>query len=62
MLLKQYKFTANSKSYLDMKGLQSLRCQNDRDLVRFLAGWDTTRMKMNEQPSEYLLTRLFWDQ
>eukprot|EP00971_Amphidinium_carterae_P323259 6424276-Amphidinium_carterae.1 len=62
MLLKQYKFTANSKSCLDMKRLQSLRCQNDRDIVRFLADWDTTRMKMLEQPSEYLLTRLFWDQ
>eukprot|EP00971_Amphidinium_carterae_P164909 3269240-Amphidinium_carterae.1 len=45
-----------------MKRLQALRCQNDRDLVRFLADWDTTRMKMLEQPSEYLLTRLFWDQ
>eukprot|EP00971_Amphidinium_carterae_P276200 5481092-Amphidinium_carterae.1 len=32
MLLKQYKFSANSKSYIDMKRLQALRCQNDRDL------------------------------
>eukprot|EP00971_Amphidinium_carterae_P329377 6461781-Amphidinium_carterae.1 len=33
MLLKQYKFTANSRSYLDMKRIQSLRCTGDRDLI-----------------------------
>eukprot|EP00971_Amphidinium_carterae_P050214 989242-Amphidinium_carterae.5 len=62
MLLEQYKFSANSSSYFDMKRIQSLRCNGDEDLQRFLADWDTTRMRMKEQPSEYMLTRLFWEQ
>eukprot|EP00971_Amphidinium_carterae_P320534 6371142-Amphidinium_carterae.2 len=32
------------------------------ELVRFLADWDTTRLQMAEQPSDYMLNRLFWDQ
>eukprot|EP00971_Amphidinium_carterae_P122231 2420193-Amphidinium_carterae.2 len=62
MLLRQYKFSANSASYYDMRRIQSLCCNGDKDLQRFLADWDTTRMRMSEQPSEYMLTRLFWEQ
>eukprot|EP00971_Amphidinium_carterae_P022792 449418-Amphidinium_carterae.1 len=42
LALKQYKFSANSTSYYDMKRIQALRCNGDKDLVRFLADWDTT--------------------
>eukprot|EP00971_Amphidinium_carterae_P300061 5961519-Amphidinium_carterae.4 len=62
MLLEQYKLSANSSSYFDVKRIQSLRCNGDKDLQRYLADWDTTRMRMKEQPSEYMLTRLFWEQ
>eukprot|EP00971_Amphidinium_carterae_P176859 3506941-Amphidinium_carterae.1 len=37
-------------------------CNGDKDLVRFLADWDTVRMRMMEQPTDFMLNILFWNQ